>query len=128
MPTQQSFNDILSGLEKILAAEKAALLAGAYDSVSAMTAEKERLAMQFEAALIDRRTAAQFPAYRKRIRKILEAAKENESLFAAAKSGVKSAQARISEILSKQQMIGVYAESGDKILAPGAGVSRQKFA
>lgn len=128
MQTSPSLKDVLGELDRILAAEKTALLAGAYDVVSAAAVEKERLGSLLEAMLVDERRAAQLPAYRLRVRKIVEAAKENEKLLIAARNGAASARSRINDILSRQRMVGVYAESGDKILAPGASITRQKFA
>lgn len=128
MQTSPSLKDVLGELDRILAAEKTALLAGAYDVVSAAAAEKERLGSLLEAMLVDERRAAQLPAYRLRVRKIVESAKENEKLLLAARNGAASARSRINDILSRQRMVGVYAESGDKILAPGASITRQKFA
>lgn len=128
MQTSPSLNDVLGELEKILAAEKTALLAGAYNVVGAASVEKERLGALLEAMLVDERRAAQLPAYRLRVKKIVEAAKENEKLLLAARNGVASARSRINDILSRQRMVGVYAETGDKILAPGASITRQKFA
>lgn len=128
MQTSPSLPDVLGELERLLAAEKTALLAGAYDVVSAACAEKERLGALLEVMLGDERRAAQLPAFRLRVKKIAEAAKENEKLLLAARNGAASARSRINEILSRQRMVGVYAESGDKVLAPGANVTRQKFA
>lgn len=126
--TSPSLNEVLGELERILAAEKTALLAGNYNVVSAASAEKERLGELLEAMLMDERRAAQLPAYRLRVKKIVEAAKQNEKLLLAAKNGAASARSRINEILGRQRMVGVYAESGAKIMAPGASVTRQKFA
>lgn len=128
MPTEPTLSDVIAALEKTLAAEKAALLSGAYGVVVATTSEKERLANLLDTMLADEARSAQLPAYRKRIRKILEAAKETETLLHAARMGAASARSRIMDILTRQRMVGVYAESGDKVLAPGAGVTRQKFA
>lgn len=128
MASEPALNDVLNDLEKILAAEKSALLAGAYDSVSAATSAKDRLGRLLETMLVDERRAGQLPAYRRRIKKIVEAAKENESLLNAAKLGAASARSRIKDILNQQRTVGVYAETGDKLMSPGAGVSRQKFA
>ncbi len=128
MPTDLSLSDVIAALDKTLAAEKSALLGGAYDVVGAAVSEKERLATLLDVMLADQTRAAQLPAYRKRIKRIVEAAKENEALLRAAKMGAASARSRIADILNRQRMVGVYAESGDKVLAPGAGVTRQKFA
>lgn len=128
MPKDLSLSDVIAALEKTLAVEKAALLSGAYGVVGATLSEKERLAALLDAMLADQTRSAQLPAYRRRIKRILEAAKETETLLHAAKMGAASARSRIIDILNRQRMVGVYAESGDKVLAPGAGVTRQKFA
>jgi len=128
MSTEQSLNDVLSALELNLAKERKALLGGAYDAIGLILSEKERLGAILDAMLVDPHRAAQLPAYRKRLQKVVDAAKENEKLLAAAKIGAASARARIKDILSQQRMVGVYGEGGDKVVAPGAGVSRQKFA
>lgn len=128
MQKEPSLSDVITALEKTFEAEKAALLSGAYDVIGAAAEEKERLSGLLAALLSDQKHAAQFPAYRRRTRKLLEAAKENEELLRAAKVGVASAQSRIKDVLKQQRMVGVYAESGDKLIAPGASVTRQKFA
>ena len=91
MSTEQSLNDVLSALELNLAKERKALLDGAYDAIGAILSEKERLGAILDAILVDPHRAAQLPAYRKRLQKVVDAAKENEKLLAAAKIGAASA-------------------------------------
>lgn len=128
MPSDLSLEEVLNALEKALAVEKAALLRSAFDVVGAVLSEKEKLSAQLDRLLVDKSRAAQLPAYRTKIKKIVELANENEKLLETAKMGVAAAHSRIKEILNRQTMVGVYAEGGDKVLTPGAGVSRQKFA
>lgn len=128
MPDERSLKDVVDGLARLLVEEKTRLLAGQYDGLGALTAEKEKLAVRLDALLIDPRSAAQAPAFRRRLAQIVSLAKENEGLIAAAKSGVVSAQSRIKDIINRQRNIGVYGESGEKLLAPESGVTRRKLA
>lgn len=128
MSTGQSLNEVISGLTLVLEREKEALLGGAYQTVAQLLSEKERLGAILDSILLDPGMATQLPAFRKKLQGLASAAKDNERLLAAAKGGANLAQVRIKNILNSQQMVGVYGEAGEKVLAPDAGVSRQKFA
>lgn len=120
--------ELMAELSQLLATEKAFLLGGDYDKVGAIASQKDALAAALDRALNDSRIAAQLPAYRRQIRRIAEAAQENEALLNGAKAGAALASARVKEILSRQRVVGVYGESGEKLLAPDASVTRRKLA
>ncbi|GAB4530902.1 MAG: hypothetical protein Kow00133_19610 [Amphiplicatus sp.] len=128
MQTDKTLKEVIEALRGALAEEKRIILEGRYDALDAIVARKESLAEALDRMLLDPRLAAQAPAWRKQIAALAALAKENEAMIDAAKAGVAGARRRINEILNRQRNVGVYGETGEKLLAPGAGVTREKFA
>ncbi|MBB5517324.1 hypothetical protein [Amphiplicatus metriothermophilus] len=128
MQTDRTLKDVIEALRGALAEEKRIILEGRYDALGPVAARKESLAEELDRMLLEPRIAAQAPAWRKQIAALAALAKENEAVIDAAKAGVAGARRRINEILSRQRNVGVYGETGEKLLAPGAGVTRQKLA
>lgn len=128
MPAEPSVRDVIERLRTILGEEKSLLLSGKYSSLGEITAEKEKLAALLDRLLLAPANAAQAPAFRKRIAAVIKLAQENEQLLRSAKAGVSFAQARLKEIINRQRNVGVYSESGEKPLVPGAAATRGKFA
>lgn len=128
MSTEPTLKDVIAGLKSALEEEKALLLAARFDEIASITARKQALAAQLETMLLDARHAAQAPAFRRGLAAIGALAEENEKLLAAAQAGVRSAQARLQDIVNRQRNVGVYGEMGEKLMTPDAGVSRRKMA
>lgn len=128
MQPSPSLKTVIDGLGDLLAREKASLLAGRYEALAVLSAEKERLAVALDAMLIDPAYAAQAPAFTKKLSAIIALASENETLIAAAKLGVVSAKARVRELINRQRTIGVYGSTGEKLVSSDACVSRRKLA
>lgn len=128
MQTAQSVRDVIERLQKILGEEKRFLLAGDYSRLVEIAQEKEQLATTLDRLFLEQTNASQAPAFRKSIAAIVSLAQENEQLLHAAKTGVSFAQARLKEIINRQRNVGVYNETGEKPLIPGATATRGKFA
>ncbi|NJM35732.1 MAG: hypothetical protein HC850_14705 [Rhodomicrobium sp.] len=103
-------------------------MAAEFDTLAPLVAEKNRMTNQLEKLLSDPHAASVAAAFRKRLAAIVTAAKENETLLASARAGVQSAQLRIQDIVNRQRNVGAYSESGEKVMAPDAGVSKRKLA
>ena len=128
MPSNPTIRDLIDRLQALLAQEKSMLLSGRLTSLADICAEKEELSRRLDAMLGDRANAASAPAFRKALAALVSLAQENEKLLGAAQSGVAFAQTRLKDIINRQRNVGVYSETGDKPLIPGAAVTRRKFA
>lgn len=128
MSTEPTLKGVIAGLKAALEEEKTLLLAARFDQIAAITTRKQALGAQLEAMLLDARHAAQAPAFRRGLAAVGALAEENEKLLAAAQAGVRSAQARLQDIVNRQRNVGVYGEMGEKLMTPDAGVSRRKMA
>lgn len=128
MQTDKTLKDVIDSLRAALAEEKRIILEGRYDALGQTATRKESLAEELDRMLLDPSIAAQAPAWRKQIAALAAQAKENEAIIDAARAGVVGARRRINEILNRQRNVGVYGETGEKLLAPGAGMTRQKLA
>jgi flagellar biosynthesis/type III secretory pathway chaperone len=118
----------LDGLLRLLEQEKQSLINGELAAIPGYAKSKAELSARLDQILADPRAAAQTPAFRGLLKKVAQAASENEELINAAREGVKSARARLKEIIERQRMVGVYGEGGEKVLSHGAGVTRCKTA
>lgn len=128
MPGEQTLKEVIAGLMSLLEQEKTCLLAARFDAVGPILQDKQRMTAQLEKMLIDPRHSSQAPAFRRALAALVSLAQENETLLAAAQVGVKSARARLQDIVNRQRNVGVYGEFGEKLLTPDAGVTRRKLA
>ncbi|MEE2690773.1 MAG: hypothetical protein VX640_04440 [Pseudomonadota bacterium] len=128
MSNEQTLKDVIAGLKSLLEQEKVQLLAGRFDGIASILQEKQKLSSRLDEMLLDQRYAPQAPAFRRNLSAIVALAQENETLLASARIGVKAAQKRIQDIVNRQRNIGVYGETGEKLMTPDAGVTRRKLA
>lgn len=118
----------VSRLVEILTLERSRLLAGAYDTLAEITEYKSRYLSALAHYLETEEYGPSLRAHAAHIEQIKKLAVENERLLNAAKAGVQSAQSSLKKIMNRDSYVGAYAENGEKLLAPDAGVTRRKFA
>ncbi len=128
MPGEQTLKEVIAELKSLLEQEKAHLLAARFDAVGPILQSKQRLTERLEGMLLDPRHSSHASAFRRALSGVVSLAQENEALLAAAQVGVKSARARLQDIVNRQRNVGVYGEFGEKLLTPDAGVTRRKLA
>ena len=128
MSDERLLKDTIDSLLRLLADEKARLLSGRYEGLSALAGEKDALAKRLETLLINPRISGPTTAFRRRLVEIDRLARENETLLAAAKAGVTAAKSRLKDIVARQRNVGVYGETGEKLMAHDALSSRRKLA
>ena len=128
MANEQELNTVISQLTKILKEEKKRLIAGRYEDLNSLIEMKQSLSERLDRLLVDKQIAKKASIYRKSLSSLVRLAKENEDLLEAAKTGASQAHSRIHDLLNKQRNVGVYGQTGDKLMMPNAGVSRCKIA
>ncbi|MEM8935813.1 MAG: hypothetical protein AAGC77_05345 [Pseudomonadota bacterium] len=128
MANEDRLEDVIDALKQVLDSEKALLLNGDYQHLADISKQKERLCSILDRLMVAPANLKKISLYRKALSSLGIQAKENEKLLMSAKTGMARAHGRVKDIINRQRNVGVYGASGDKLMTPGAGVSRSKMA
>lgn len=102
---QEADTDLIARLDELLDLERAALLAGDFDRLDAMTAEKEALVERINTKSSIGQT--QLETVQRKVTR-------NQSLLNNALDGINAVAARIAELKSVRQGLDTYDQSGNR--------------
>ena len=128
METTPTFEAVISRLIELLKHEKTKLLQGAFETLPAISEEKNRYLSALSEYLSEPNIKSRLAAYERYIAEIQKLASENERLLQSAKSGVKSAQQRLTQINKEDSLVGTYTPEGEKLHMHNSSTTRRKIA
>lgn len=128
MTSVPSIDAAISKLIELLTLEKSRLLGGSYVDMPEITKQKQFYLSVLTDYIQNPMHAAALKRFSNAIEEIKSLANENETLLKAARTGVKTAQARLKAIVTRESLVGAYTADGSKLRTHDCGVTRCKTA